>query len=137
MKLYKNIFFILMTIGLFGCKNETEKQIIGLWLIDEISFDNNDIKYTLLSNAIIFNENKSCDLPIVEISDRHSEKELGMWEVLNKNNKSLILIRTKNEMFSDTFLVEKFWKEKSIKESGYFFKAKLSSKKMKIIMTKG
>lgn len=72
--------FLIILISLISCR-DIEKQYLGLWVIAEIEAD-----FVILTNVLSLNEDHSCDLPMVNIDERRSNKEIGTWHVFKKES---------------------------------------------------
>lgn len=129
-RFYTHLFVIM--IVLFSCKNKVEKQVMGVWVIDKITYDNQDIKFQLLANAMTFREDYSCDIPIVNIEDNHTDKQKGEWKVVEKNNQVFLIIKSTNDLFNEKFKIEKVWQEHDNISHGELIKMILSSEHLQL-----
>lgn len=130
------ILLFLIMFALMSCKSKVEKQVMGVWVIDEIVYKDQDIKHQLLSNAITIRKNYVCELPIINVQDIHSDKEKGMWEIKTKKAKLYFIIQSTNQLFNGEFEIKKIWKEQDPISHGEFLKMIICNEKMTIRCTR-
>lgn len=98
----KNILFLLCLFLLFqSCSNKLYERVEGIWSIDEMYYQEENIMFNFLSNIIIFKEEGVCSLPIVYRND----PERGSWEVHKKDRIAYLNVQSKNEFFAKQYVV--------------------------------
>jgi hypothetical protein len=136
MKLKCILFVFFSSLLLSSCKSKVENEMMGVWVIDEIYYNKQDIKMNLLANAMVIRKNYTCELPIINVNDNHSDKEKGEWKIVNKKSETFFVIKTTNLLFNGTFKIEKVWKEHDNKSQGEFLKIILSSNSLRLQCTR-
>ncbi len=111
-------------------------DVMGVWVIDEINYKSQNIKIYLLANAMTIRKNDSCEVPIIEVEDNHTDKQKGRWKIEEKEGKSYLNIATSNKLFNTSFLIEKIWKEHDNESQGEFLKMILSSDNLTLQCTR-
>lgn len=108
MKFLSIWFFLLISYCFASCEKNTQKEIIGVWIIDEIHpINNNNHKYDMLSNFLQFTINE-CQFP--KTIDR---KEItGKWNIQKEMKKTYLNIKTERKEFKGKYLVNFYIDEK-------------------------
>ena len=128
MKIKTLLHALIAIVFVFSsCKNKVEKQVMGVWVIDKITYDNQDIKLQLLANAMTFRKDYSCDIPIIKVEDNHTDKQKGEWRVNEKKGKVFLFIKSTNDLFNGEFKIEKVWQEHDNISQGELLKMIISS----------
>jgi len=117
----KNILFILSLTLLISC-SDIDNQIQGVWVIDEY-----DASFQMLTNSIAFKENNTCVLPMVDINERNTDREIGEWETFMEDGKYYLKIDTENPYFNNTYKIVDMRKIKDPKTGGVLMKMTLVS----------
>lgn len=123
--------YLLITIFIFlitSCNSKSSKDLIGIWSIDSIKKNEQEILFHYLSNLAYFHKNGTCSLPPV---DKGNDKK-GKWHIAEKGSTVYLTINIEGNDLSGTYELI-FWKDYDNK----LFKATLSTDKIKIICTKG
>ncbi len=132
----KILFLFFVALLLSACESKIEKEVMGVWVIDEIYYNDQNVKLNLLANAMTVKKNHTCELPIFEVADNHTDKEKGEWKVVEKKSEAFFIVKSTNEMFNTTFKIEKIWKEHDNKSQGDFLKIILTSKNLRLQCTR-
>jgi hypothetical protein len=114
-----------------GCKPNFEKKIIGVYSIDEIYYNGQDLTNDLGVNVIDFDKNGFCSLPPMRIfSPIKSSREIGVWKTNSLD--TTLSITAKHIVFNGIYKVsfKKDYDEKLLK-------IVLESEGIQIIATKG
>jgi len=109
---------------------------MGVWIIDEIYYDNQDIKIALLANALIIRKSNICRVPIINVADNHTDKQEGTWKIKQEGSTFFLVIKTTNELFSDSFKIEKVRWERDNRTQGQLLKIIFSSKRLRMFCTR-
>ncbi len=117
MKKILSLFFLVLIIT--SC-NDEKNQIQGDWAIDEL-----DANFSIKTNGLNLKKDYTCELPMVDISERHTDKETGTWSILKKKNSLYLMIKTKNTYFNKCFKIENLKEIKDSTSSGCFVKMTL------------
>lgn len=133
---YLFLFLLLFEITFISCNDMLENDIIGLWIIDEITYEKNNIKPYIYLNMFETKKNHTCTLPVTKVSDIRTIKSEGNWKLILINSNPYILINTENELFNDTFKIEKVWEERDTVSWGIALKMILSTKKLHLKCTR-
>ncbi len=103
-----NKYFLLsLVIIVFVSSCVEEKQSLysklkGQWAINELKYDGLSYKEQLYSNVLIFRDNGVISIP----RSAHFEKDRkATWELINENNRTMLVLKTFNKVFKDTFEV--------------------------------
>ncbi len=97
------ILIVFLPILNLSC-TDIEKQIQGLWQVDQAYVHKEPLDWDLLNNAIALNKDKSCFLPLFDLEHRKKE-ENGTWEVYKESDKIYLEIKTGNIIFNKKFEV--------------------------------
>ena len=129
---YLASLFILTTISLFisGCDNK-EKFIQDNWAISSFH-----ASFNLKTNGLDFNQDHSCDLPLVDINDRHTGREKGTWEYKKEKGKDYIIIKTENKYFNKKFQVINIKRYLDTVSYGYLFQMTIIADSISLTLTK-
>ncbi len=136
MKFKLPLFVFIISLFISSCKSKIEKEVMGVWVIDEIYYNNQDIKINLLANSMTVRKDYTCELPIIEIADNHTDKEKGEWKIVEKKSEAFFVVKSTNKLFNDTFKIENIWKEHDNKSHGEFLKIILTSKNLRLQITR-
>ena len=104
---------ILLIFKIFissACGNKTEKFVIGVWVIDKLYYNNENVRPYFFPNSIRFKKD-TCLLPIQNINQLHTKKEYGIWNIFEKNNKEYLKISTENPFFIYVYEITKIAKD--------------------------
>jgi len=124
---------IFLSLLLCSCKEKVSRTIEGSWSIDEVHYNEYDIRRCLLINILSFEED-FCILPITGDCDGLVEytKE-GVWSILKTDSVPLVLnITTKNRIFNGNHQVI-FHKD----ENNKLLKMELISDSLYVLCRKG
>jgi len=139
-KNFKNVglglVFVLMGIYLSSCRNELDKKIEGVWVIDQAYYHDNAVVWNLYSNGLILKNDYSCDLPISNANDRNTEKENGIWSISEKDGNKCLVIETSNELFCRTYRIDKLERVQDKVSLGLLLKMTLVADSLKLDCTK-
>jgi hypothetical protein len=108
---------------LYSC-NTIEKKIQGDWAIEDIK-----APFVLLTNGLNLKKDHSCELPMVNVSERHTNKEIGEWRIFEKNKKSYLQIISENEYFNDIYEISNINRVQDTVSFGFLIKMTLTSDK--------
>lgn len=102
----KIIFFPLLIILLsilFSCNdsNTLEENIVGLWLIEDLNYKNENITDLLSLNTISFRE-KTGGVP--GVGEFEKDEDIS-WSVLTSRDVDSILIETENPIFNGQYKI--------------------------------
>ncbi len=136
-----SIYVILVAIfigfSFFSCTEQVEKDLTGFWVVDEMYIHNEDVKRAFLSNGLDINKDHSCRLPIIEISDRRTDKEFGKWSFSKKDGKVYFTIESPNNLFKGTYLIKSIGKIPGGRNEGeYYFRMTLVNDSTEIYCSK-
>nr|WP_299484905.1 hypothetical protein [uncultured Allomuricauda sp.] len=87
---------------LSSCKFLDSKEYLdenSAWFMDSIEFMGKDVKYKMMGNALIF-EDDYCSVPL-EQTGMEKGDDISSWKVDEENH--LLTIRSKNKYFNRTF----------------------------------
>ena len=90
-------FFLLNSCRLLDSKDYLVAN--SAWFIDSLSVNGEDVKYLLMGNAMIFEE-EDCSIPLNQKGMKKGDDK-GDWSVDEENR--TITIVSKNEYFNGTF----------------------------------
>lgn len=99
----KQVLYLVLSIMLFlGCKPTLEQKVIGFYSIDNMYYGQEFFLPSLGANIISFNEDGTCNLPIVR-SHGAMETDIrnGIWSI-NKKDTTLNIV-TDHPVFNGTF----------------------------------
>jgi hypothetical protein len=125
------ILTFLTFIVLTSACDDYKKKIQGDWAIDEL-----EASFSIKTNGLNLRKDKTCELPMVNISDRHTDKEIGTWQVFQKEGKSYLQIKTSNTFFNRTYEVTNLHKVQDTVSWGFLLKMTLISDNLKMHCTK-
>jgi len=129
--LFMKNWYLLIALFIFlisSCNSKISKDIIGMWSIDSIKKNEQEILFHYLSNLAYFHKNGTCSMPPV---DKGNDKN-GKWQIIEKDSTVYLTICIEGNDLSGTYELI-FWKDYDKK----LFKATLSTDHIKIICTKG
>ncbi|MBN2776124.1 MAG: hypothetical protein JXR36_00685 [Bacteroidales bacterium] len=119
----KNLsFLIILSITFINSCNNVDNEVQGVWVIDTYQG-----QFQLLTNGICFEEDHRCTLPMVNINERHTDKEVGSWKTFYKDGKYYLEITTNNSNFNDTYEIVNLKKIKDAETGGFIMKMTLVS----------
>lgn len=102
----KKIIIIQIGLGLLisnsSCESSLNKNIYGLWQIENLNLNNKDITDSLSINTISFNEN-SGSVPRVSNYQKDGNIE---WSIIESENGDSIFIKSKNQVFHGNYKVQ-------------------------------
>ncbi len=127
-----SICLCMLVFLLSACNNKLEKDIIGVWFIDDIIYNGKSIKDNLYSNAIVFKDDKTCSLPIYDASDFNTPKKCGTWDL--KVSSKMVFISSSNDLIRGKFSVDSIWRKAS--SEGQYLKMILKGDKVKMYCTR-
>lgn len=130
------LFVIILSFSFFSCKEKIEKDLIGVWVIDAMYINDEDAKDAFLYNGFDINKDYTCSIPIIEVADRHTDKEFGKWSCSKKDGKVYFTIASPNRLFNGMYLIKNIGKVKDQYSEGYFFKMTLSNDSTEIHCSK-
>lgn len=130
----KKISVILFLVVLISC-NSLDKKIIGNWVVDKAYWHAEPALWNLYSNGFTLKGDHTCELPIWDWEDRHSNKQKGTWKVFTQNDSIYLQINTENELFNRTFQVQNLRKERDPESWGYLTKMTLAADSLKMECT--
>jgi hypothetical protein len=126
----------LLSVSFYSCQSNLEKQLKGGWVVDSAFYNNNPVVWDLYSNGFDLNSDFSCELPIGDRNDRHSDKETGTWLTFSKNGIKVLSIETSNKIFNRTFEITRLTRIRDKESYGYLLKMTLESDSLKLDCTK-
>jgi len=133
----KNLYaFLLLSIFLFTACDDIENQLRGTWVIDKAYINNNPVIWDLIGNAIGLDKDMTCNLPIIYVDDRHTIKETGTWEIIDKNKVKYLQIKTTNSFFNRTFEISNLRKIQDPVSLGYLMKMTLITDSLRLDCTR-
>lgn len=83
-----------------GCRNELYRKIAGFWSIDEITYKDESIYFSLFVNTFLLKLNGESLTPAVQWERPFSDVETGEWELHGADS---IYILTTNPIFGGRF----------------------------------
>lgn len=122
---------ILFSTSLGGCKPDLKEKVSGVYSIDLLMFNGQDITNELGVNVVSFEKNGICRLPGMRItSEIKANQEMGTWE-LNSMDTTLTIVAD-HFVFAGTYEIsfDKDFEEKLLKIN-------LRSDETNIIASKG
>lgn len=133
MKIIPSVFSLYSIIFFVSCSSIEQKAIEGDWSIDEIHFDQYDIRRCMLVNQIIF-RNETCVLPdFTNCQEHFVDNSMGIWRFEKNDSVPVVLkINSENEVFNGFFKVV-FEKDSELK----LFRMTLISETTFISLRKG
>lgn len=108
----------------------------GGWVIDKAYYHNRHVAYNLLTNSFDLSKDHSCILPALQVSERHSDYEKGVWNAYEQNDTIYLHIKTINTIFNRTFKVSNYRTVTDSVSFGQLTKATLSSDSLRFECTK-
>ncbi|MBA9078666.1 hypothetical protein [Rufibacter quisquiliarum] len=83
--------FIVIAFLFTSCKSEVEETIKGMWTIDTITYNGNDVKGCLNSNVIFFKEGEASTFPTItngceEVISPDNNSQPEKWEIIKSPN---------------------------------------------------
>lgn len=101
LKLLFGLLFVFLS-----CKSIEKEALTGVWSIDEIIFNQQDISRCMLVNTLNFESNK-CVLPNASnCEDISVNDNMAIWEVQKSDTIPVFLVmRSKNPVFNGEFRV--------------------------------
>lgn len=98
----KKIIPVCCILFLFAsCKDELDKKTEGVWVINQITYNDTALSLSyFLDNLIIFKED-SCIVP----SQKYGENENGSWELNKKLTTPILTIKCPNSFFDGQYNV--------------------------------
>ncbi len=99
------IIFLFSVCIISSCITQTQKELSGTWIINEMSANGKNVKAKFLSNTIVINPDFSCVLPVMKQEERHSNKEHGEWSLSVSTGETCLTITSPNSFFAGTYTV--------------------------------
>ena len=93
---------LILCVTIFSCQSETEKKISGVWCINKIYYNNNNIKFNFYSNILSFKDDHTCRFP----STINGEDISGKWGVKKINDSIYVQIHSNKQEFEGSFILE-------------------------------
>ena len=133
---FKQGICILLLFLLTSCSKQASDFIEGIWSIDEISYQNQDYRFTIHGNFLSF-DGKRCNLPkSYPVLKGHplpiKKHDEGQWHVTEENGCYYLHIETNSKLFNGRHKIV-FWKDEQEK----LVKMTLSSKDLYLVCRKG
>lgn len=121
------IFLITTVFLVTSCDPKLSKDLIGIWTIDSIKMNDNEIIYHYLSNLASFEKGGICSMPVKS----KNENRKGKWHIEEKDSTLFLTIVIEDNNLNGTYYLS-FWKDYENK----LFKATLKSNDLEIICSK-
>lgn len=124
LKFMTNVFIMALSFITFSCssKKSIEDKISGMWMIQEILYQDTSYKDSLAYNMIFFKkENNQLTVKLPEIS-KYSQ-EIATWKIEDNGNFYVVQINSKNKIFNKNLRIS-FVKEDEKKLLGAVFTQK-------------
>ena len=132
------IFITITAFVIFNssnCAKENSLEIVeGMWAIDTVLFNQQDMSQCLNLNIINLEKNSKCDFPMIweDCKDIFSYDRTGSWLINQKEKEPLRLKINSNNFFSGNHKLV-FFKD----ETKHVLKMRLESDSLYVICTKG
>lgn len=94
---------MILILGFTSCKTDLNSYLINDdWVIQQITFNGENLKDWLTVNMLTFNENGECSVPIIykDVEFRDNKDKIGHWTLIENNTK--LVIKNRQEYFNDT-----------------------------------
>jgi len=106
----KILIISISLIILNSCsKIDMKSRIKGQWAIEEVIYSGKSYKDQMYSNVLIFEDNDKISIP----ESVHFKKDRSSsWQLLKKNNSMVMIIKSSNKVFTDTFEIKFIKNEK-------------------------
>lgn len=130
------VLIIVALICIFTACDKRESIVQGDWVVDQAYYNNVPVIWDLYSNGFNLKRNGTCYLPISDYSHRDTERQAGLWELINKNNRVYLQINTTNFIFNRTFAIHNLRKVQDTVSWGYLMKMTLISDSLRLDCTK-
>ncbi len=85
-----------------GCESSSNKNIQGLWQIENLNLNNKDFTDSLSINTITFKENSGS---VPRVSNYEKDGNID-WSIENSKNGDSILIKSKNQVFNGNYKIQ-------------------------------
>lgn len=130
------LLIILCVFLLITACNPLKEKLQGGWVIDQAYYHEVPVMWDLYSNALTLRPDNTCHLPIDDWAYRHTEKEQGIWKVLQQSDSSYLRIETENRIFDRTFQILDLRKVKDMESGGFLMKMTLAADSLKMDCTR-
>ena len=137
LRIYLISIVIFIGFSFFSCTEQVEKDLTGIWVVDEMYINGEDVKRAFLYNGFDINKDHTCSIPIIEVADMHTAKEFGKWSFSKKDGKVYFTIESPNELFNGTYLIKSIGKVPGGRNEGeYYFRMLLLNDNTEIYCSK-
>lgn len=126
----KFTIFIILSFCFFAC-NDFEKQLKGMWVVEQAYIYNEPVGWNLHSNCFHIEDNYNCTLPVANLNLINSNERVGSWKLVLEKKKYYLVIDSKNELFNRKFEVQNLRKVKDQRTGGFYFKMSLAADSIK------
>lgn len=83
---------MLLLLILAACHSAIEKQVQGIWIIEEAYYQDRDIKDGLMTNVLLIEPNGICETPLVSSADWGNNR--AHWELEENDGRYFLNITT-------------------------------------------
>ena len=133
----RNIGIVFVIILVFTACGKLERQMHGNWIVTQAYYHNEPVIWDLYHHCMDLREDNKCDLPpINDFKNRTEEEQIGVWRLVNKDNKAYLQIETENWIFNRTFEIHNLRKVQDTVNWGYLMKMTLTSDSLKLDCTR-
>lgn len=134
MKVIKIILLHIFLLSFLSSCETTrmKKLILGLWGIEKLSINNNDVLNKYKTNIIYFKSKNYCELPI-QLRESKANDE-GNWRIEKERSRFYIIFDSPNNLFNGKFLIQSIQKVR--RGNGYLFQMRLKKENIMVVCYK-